>query len=214
MKLKCVTLLLYSFWPCHSNWRMLFSAFEVPSVQFSHSVMSDSLQPHGLQHARPPCPLPTPGIYSNSCPSSRWCHPTISSSVVLFSSCPQSVPASGSFPMSQFFPSGGQRIGAFSISISPSNEYSGLISFRVDWLDLLAVQGILKSLLQHHSSKLWNSLAFSMIQQMLAVWSLVPLSFLKPAWISGSSWFTYWWSLAWRILSITLLACEMSAIVQ
>ena len=82
------------------------------SNQFSCSVMSDSLQPHGLQHARPPCPSPSPGAYSNSCPSSRWCHPTISSSVVPFSSCPQSFPASGSFPVSQFFASGGQRIGA------------------------------------------------------------------------------------------------------
>ena len=81
-----------------------------------------------------------------------WCHPTISSSIFPFSSCLQSFPASGFFPMSQFFTSGGQIIG-FSLSISPSNEYSGLISFRIDWLDLLAVQGTLKSLLQHHSSK-------------------------------------------------------------
>ena len=98
-------------------------------------------------------PSPTPGACSNSCPSSQWCHPTISSSVVPFFSCPQFLPASGSFPMSQFFASGGQSIGSFSFSISPSNEYSGLISFRIDWFDRLAVQGILKSLLQHHSSK-------------------------------------------------------------
>ena len=122
------------------------------SVQFSHSVMSDSLWPHGLQHARPPCPSPTPRDYSNSCPLSRWCHPTISSSVVPFSSCLQSFPASGSFQMSQLFPSGA-RYWSFSFSISLSNKYSGLISFRMDWLDLLAVQGTLKSLLQHHSSK-------------------------------------------------------------
>ena len=81
------------------------------SVQFSHSVVSDSLQPHELQHARPPCLSPTPGIYPNPCPSSWWCHPTISSSVVPFSSCPQSFPASGSFPVSQLFASGGQSIG-------------------------------------------------------------------------------------------------------
>jgi len=74
--------------------------------------MSDSLQPHGLQHSRPPCPSPTPGVYPNSCPLSWWCHPTISSSVIPFSSCPQSFPASGSFPMSQLFASGGQSIGA------------------------------------------------------------------------------------------------------
>ena len=90
------------------------------------------------------------GVYSNSCPLSHWCHPTISSSVVPFSSCLQSFPASGSFQMSQFFPSGGQRIG---VSALTSNEHSGLISFRMDWLDLLAVQGTLKNLLQHHSSK-------------------------------------------------------------
>ena len=84
---------------------------------------------------------------------SRWGHPTISSSVVPFSSCPQSFPASGSFQMSQLFAWGGQSIGSFSFSISPSNEYSGLISFRMDGLDLLAVQGTLKSLVQHHSSK-------------------------------------------------------------
>ena len=113
--------------------------------------MSDSLQPHESQHARPTCPSPTPRVHSDSRPSSQWCHPAISSSVVLFSSCPQSLPASGSFPMSQLFISGGQSIGV-SLSISPSNEHPGLISFRMDWLDLLAVQGTLKSLLQHHSS--------------------------------------------------------------
>ena len=88
------------------------------SVQFSHSVMYDSLWPHGLQHARPPCPSPTPGAYPNSCPSSQWCHPTISSSVVPFSSRLQSFQASGSFPMSQFFTSGGQSTG---ISASASH---------------------------------------------------------------------------------------------
>ena len=89
----------------HSN-----SSFS--SVQFSLSVVSNSLQPHGLQHTRPPCPSPTPRVYPNSCPLSRWCHPTISSSVIPFSSRLQSFPASGSFQMSQFFPSGGQSIGA------------------------------------------------------------------------------------------------------
>ena len=121
--------------------------------QFSCSVVSESLWPHELQHTRPPCPSPTPGVYSNSCPLSQWCHPAISSSVIPFSSCLQSFPISGSYPMSQFFVSGGKKYSSFSFSISPSNEYSGLISFRMDWLDLLAVQGTLKSLLQHHSSK-------------------------------------------------------------
>ena len=123
------------------------------SVQFSCSVVSNSLRSHESQHARPPCPSPTPRVYSNSCPSSRWCHPAISSSVVPSSSCPQSLPASGSFPMSQLFTCGGLSIGSFSFSISPSNEHPGLISFRMDCLDLLAVQGTLKSLLQHHSLK-------------------------------------------------------------
>ena len=106
---------------------------------------------------------PTPRDYSNSCPSSWWCHPAMSSSVIPFSSCLQSLPASGSFPVSQLFSWGGQSIGSFSFSISPYNEHPGLISSRMDWLDLLAVQGTLKSLLQHHSSKAsipWHSTFF------------------------------------------------------
>ena len=120
-------------------------------VQFSSVTQScESLQPHRLQHARPPCPSPTPEVYSNSLPLSQRCHPTVSSSVIPFSSCLQSFPASGSFQKSQFFTWDGQ---SFSFSISPSSEYLGLISFRTDWLDLLTVQGTLNSLLQHHSSK-------------------------------------------------------------
>ena len=103
------------------------------SVQFSRSVVSDSLWPHGPRHARPPHPSPTPRLYPNSHPSSWWCHPTISSSVVPFSSCPQSFPESGSFPMSQLFASGGQSIG---VSGMNSNEYSGLISLRTNWISL------------------------------------------------------------------------------
>ena len=122
-------------------------------VQLSRSVVSDSLRPHESQHTRPPCPSPTPGVHPNPCPLSQWCHPTISSSVIPFSSCPQSFPASGSFQMSQLFASGGQSNGASSLNISPSNEHPGLISFRMDWLDLVAVQGTLKSLLQLHGSK-------------------------------------------------------------
>ena len=94
------------------------------SVQFSRSVVSNSLQPHELQHTMPPCPSPTPGVHPNPCPLSRWCHLTISSSVVPFSSCPQSFPASGSFPMSQLFTSGGQSIGvSTSISVLPVNYF-------------------------------------------------------------------------------------------
>ena len=128
--------------------------------------MDNSLQSHGLQHTRPLCPSPTPRVHPNSCPLSQWCHPTISSSVIPFSSCPQSFLASGCFPMSQLFASGGQRIGvSASTSVFPMN-IQGLVSFRMDWLDLLAVQGTLKSLLKHHSSKasiLWCS-AFSIDQ--------------------------------------------------
>ena len=102
----------------------LILVFQFPSfssVQFSRSVMSDSLRPHESQHARPPCPSPTPGVYSNSCPSSRWCHPAISSSVIPFSSCPQSLPASGSFPMSQLFAWDGQSTGvSASASVLPT----------------------------------------------------------------------------------------------
>ena len=127
--------------------------FLIRSDQISRSVVSDSLQPHESQHARPPCPTPTPGVHSDSRPSSQWCHPAISSSVVSFSSFPQSLPASESFPMSQLFAWGGQSI-AVSASISGLQyQHPGLISFRMDWLNLLAVQGTFKSLLQHHSSK-------------------------------------------------------------
>ena len=105
-------------------------------VQFSHSVMSDSLQPHELQHARPPCPSPTPRVHTNSCPSSRWCHPAISSSVIPFSSCPQSLAASESFPMTQLFAWGGQSVGVSALaSFPPKNtqdwsplEWTGWIS--------------------------------------------------------------------------------------
>ena len=128
--------------------------------------MSNSLWPHGLQHARLPCSSLSPRVCSNSCPLSQWCHPTISSSVIPFFSHLQSFSVSRSFPVSQFFTTGGQKYWSFSFSISLSNEYSGLISFRIDWFDLLTVQETLKSLLQHHSSKaliLWCS-AFSIVQ--------------------------------------------------
>ena len=132
--------------------------FQFSSVQFRHSVMSDSLQPHELQDARPPCPSPTARVYPNPCALSWWCHPAISSSVIPFS-CPQSFPASGSFQMSQLFTSGGQIIGvSASTSVLPINTQ--------DWLGFLAVPGTLKNLLQHHSSKasiLWCS-AFFIVQ--------------------------------------------------
>ena len=120
-------------------------------IQFSHSGVSDSLQPHESQHARPPCPSPTPGVYSNSCPSSQWCHPAISSSVIPFSSCPQSLPASGSFPMSQLFAGGSQSTGvSASISVLPMNTQDWSPLGQTGWISLQS-KG-LKSLLQHHSS--------------------------------------------------------------
>ena len=133
------------------------------SYQFSHSVVSDSLRPHELQHARPPCSSPSPGVHSDSRPSSLWCHPAISSSVLPFSSCPQSFPASGSFQMSQLLASGGQSIGASALaSVLPMNiqdwfpiEWTGWISLQSEWLS---------SLLQHHSSKasiLWCSASYT-----------------------------------------------------
>ena len=135
-------------------------------VQFSHSVVSDSLWSHGLQHTRFPCPSPTPGACSNSCPSSWWCHSIISSSVIPFSFCHQPFQASGSFPLSQLFSSVGQCIGASALASILPMDIQDWFLFRIDWFDLLAVQGTLKSLLQHHSSKtsiLWCS-AFFMVQ--------------------------------------------------
>ena len=107
------------------------------SVQFSPSVMSDSLRPHELQHARPPCLSPTPGVHPNSCPLSWWCHPAISSSVVLFSSCPQSLPASETFPMSQLFTWGGQSIGVSALtSFLPKNTQGWSPSEWTGWICL------------------------------------------------------------------------------
>ena len=125
--------------------------------------MSDPLRPHELQHARPPCPSPTPGVHSDSCPSSQWCHPAISSSVVPFSSCPQSLPAWDTFPMSQLFTWGGQSIGVSALaSFLAKNTQDWSPSEWTGWI--LAVQGTLRSLLQHHSWKasiLWLSAFFT-----------------------------------------------------
>ena len=109
----------------------------ISSVQFSHSVVSNSLRPHVSQHARLPCPSPTPGVYSNSCPSSQWCQPAISSSVIPFSSCPQSLPAPGSFPMSQLFAWGGQSIGVSALaSVLPMNTQDWSPSGWTGWISL------------------------------------------------------------------------------
>ena len=126
---------------CYSPLLISHAFFTYPflsSVQFSRSVVSDSLRPHELQHTRPPCPSPTPGVHSNSCPSSRWCYPVISSSVIPFSSCPQSLPSSESFPMSQLFAWGGQSTGVLALaSFLPKKsqgwsplEWTGWISLQ------------------------------------------------------------------------------------
>ena len=150
-KAFCTCFFHWGNWMKSTNFSVLFITTACDS-QFSSSVVSDSLWSHGLQHNWLPCPSPITRVCSNSCPSRRWCHPTISSSVVPFSSCLQSFPGSGSFQMSQFFTLGGQSTEASaSASVLPMNVQDwfplGL------WYDLLAVQGTLKSLLQDHSLK-------------------------------------------------------------
>ena len=118
---------------------VLNGTVNITSVQFSRSVMSNSFRPHGLQHTRPPCPSPTPGVHPDSCPSSRWCHPTISSSVIPFSSCSQSFSASGSFPMSQLFTSGGQSIEASaSAAVLPVNIQGWYPLGWTGWISLMS----------------------------------------------------------------------------
>ena len=162
--------------PIHSSRLSQSTAFGFPasyirlplreaSVQPSHSVVSDSLRPHCLQHARPPCPSPTPGVYSNSCPLSRWCHPTISSSVIPFSSRRQSFPASGSFPTSQFFASGGQSIGgSASTSVLPMNIQDW---FPLGWTGWMSLQSKrLSRIFSSNSSKasIFRRSAFFIVQ--------------------------------------------------
>ena len=147
----------------NKTWSLSFWSLQSSEswIQFSRSVMSDPSRPHESQHTRPPCSSPT---YSNWCPLSQWCHPAILSSVIPFSSCPQISPSIRVFSNESTLLMRWPKYWSFSFSISPSNEHPGLISFRMDWLDLLAVQGTLKSLLQHHSSKasiLWHSAQLS-----------------------------------------------------
>ena len=146
---------------------MFFQYYEIPphhmSVQLSSSVVSDPLQPPGLQHARLPCTSPTPRACSNSLPSSQWSHPAISSSVVSISSCLQSFPASAYFSHESVLCITWPKYRSFSFSISPSNEYSALIFFRMDWLDLLAVQGTFKSLFPTPQLKSINSSVLSFL---------------------------------------------------
>ena len=163
-------------WPFSNTWPS--------SVKFSLSVVSNSLQPHGLQHIRPPCPSPTPGVYSNSCPLSQWCHPTISSSVVPFSSCLQSFPASGSFPTSQFFASGGESIGvSASASVFPMTAQdwfplglTGLISLQSNGLSRVFSnttvqkhQAFFMVQLSHLYMTTWKTIAWT-IRTFVAKW--------------------------------------------
>ena len=136
------------------------------SVPFSRSVVSNSLRPCEPQHARPPCPSSAPGVYPNSCPLSRWYHPTISSSVVTLLLLPSIFLSIRVFPNESVLPISWPKYWSFGFSISPSNKHSGLISLRLDWLDLLAIQRTLKSLPQHHSSKasILQHSAFFMVQ--------------------------------------------------
>ena len=120
------------------RWRKSDISLSISSVQFSHSVVSDSLWPHESQHARPPCASPTPGVHSDSRPSSQWCHPAISSSVFPFSSCPQSLPASESFAMSQLFAWGGQSTGASASASFPPKKSEGWYSEWTGWVSLLS----------------------------------------------------------------------------
>ena len=145
------------------------------SVQFSSVVQSClTLRRHGLQHARPPCPTPTPGVYPNSCLLSPWCHPTISSSVTPSPPAFNLFQRQGLFKWVKTLWIRWPKYWSFSFSISPSNEHPGLISFRMDWLDLFAVQGTLKSLLQHPSSKAWilRCSAFFMSNSHIHTWPL------------------------------------------
>ena len=144
------------------------------SVQFSRSVESNPLSLHGLKHVRLPCPSTTPRAYSNSCPLSQWCHPTISYSVIPLLLLPSIFPSLRVFYNESVLHIRLPKKWSFSFSIGPSSEYSGMISFRMDWLDLLAVQGTLKSLLQHHSSKtsILPRWAFFMVQVHIHTWLL------------------------------------------
>ena len=141
-------------------WLIYF--FQFSSVQFSSSVMSDSLRPHEPEHTRLPCPSPTPRVHPNSCPLSRWCHPTISSSVVHFSSCPQSFPASGSFQMSQLFASGGQSIGvSASTSVLPMNTQDWSPLGWTGWISLQSKE--LSRVFSNTTVQSINSLVLSLL---------------------------------------------------
>ena len=143
------------------------------SVQFSRSVVSNSLRPHESQHANPTCPSPTPGLYPNACPSSRWCHPTISSSVIIFSSCPQSLPSSGSFPISQLFAWGGQTIGASaSASVRPMNTQDWSPLGWSGWISLSPRDSQESSPTPQFKSINFSALSFLHSPTLTSIWPL------------------------------------------
>ena len=158
---------------------------------FSRSVVSNSLRPHELQHARLPCPSLSPRVCPGSCLLTQWWHPTVSSSVIPFSSCPQSFLASGSFPW--WVTSSHQITKVLELQYQSFSEYSGLVSFRIDWFDILAVQGLSKSLLQHHSLK--------KIQFFCAQSSLWSNSLICTWWLEDNIALTVWTFLS-KMLSL------------
>ena len=173
------------------------------SVQFSRSVVSDSLRPHGLQHTRPPCLSPTPGVYSNSCPSSRWCHPAISSSVVPFSSHLQSCPASESFQMSQLFTSGGQSIGvSASASVLPMNVQDWSPLGWTGWISLQS-KGLSRVFPNYKST----SPTTSQLQPQFKIFNSLVLSFLysqlsHPCMTTGKTIALTRWTFVGKVISL------------
>ena len=177
--LRCYLYVSIIDWQCRINfcctekwlsfilgWSNVHLSFSISSVQFSRSVMSNSLGPREPQHTRPPCPSPTPGVHPNPCPSSRWCHPSILILCCPLLLLPPIPPSIRVFSNESALRIRWQKYWSFSFNISPSSEHPGLISSRMDWLDLLAVQGTLKSLLQHRSLKasILQSSAFFIVQ--------------------------------------------------
>ena len=192
---------------------MCAKSLQFSSVQFSHSVMSDSLRPHESQHARPPCPSPTPGFHSNSCPSSQWCHPAISSSVISFFSCPQSLPASGSFPMSQLFAWGGQSTGVSALaSFLPKKSQGWSPSEWTGWISLLQ---LCPTLCDPRDSSPPDSYVHGILQTRILEWVATSSSrgsflpryqthiFMSPA---SSGWF-FTAGATWEALFFPLLLC-------
>ena len=199
--------ILGALWKVADTWIMV-------SVQFSRSVVSDSLQPHGPQHARPPCPSPTPGVYPNSSPLSRLCHPTISSSFVPFSSCLQSFPASGFFQMSQLIASGGQSIGVSgTISVLPMNTQGWSPLGWIGWISCSPRDSQESSPALQFKSINSSALSF-FYSPTFASWFQLFLNAALWNKIMGRNWFIVWeifeftkWLFTWRPLNVSREYC-------